>query len=58
MNMLSLAKWIMSMYMPLVAKMVEDSSSLMAPRVYFELLCDVNLVITLSCLLPMLETMH
>jgi len=58
MTMFSLAKWVMSMYMPLVAKMVEDSPSLMAPRVYFELLCDVNLLITLSCLLPMLETIH
>jgi hypothetical protein len=38
------------MYMPLVAKM--------ASRVYFELLCNVNLLITLSCLLPILETIH
>jgi len=58
MNMFSLAKRVMSMYMPLIAKMVENSPSLMAPKVYFELLCDVNLLITLSCLLPMLETIH
>jgi hypothetical protein len=58
MNMFSLAKRVMSMYMPLVAKMVENSPSLMAPKVYFELLCDVNLLITLFCLLLMLETIH
>jgi len=46
------------MYMPLVAKMVEDNPSLMVAKVNFELLCDVNLLISLSCLLPMLETIH
>jgi hypothetical protein len=44
--------------MPLVAKMVEDNPSLMVAKDNFELLCDVNLLISLSCLLPMLETIH
>jgi hypothetical protein len=52
-SMLSTTKWVMSMYMPLVAKMAENNPSLMAARVNFELLCDVNLLISLSCLLPM-----
>jgi len=52
-NMLSTKKWVMSMYMPLVTKMVENNPSLMATRVNFELLCDVKLLISLSCLLPM-----
>jgi hypothetical protein len=57
-NMLSLTKWVLLMYMPLVAKMTEDSPSLMAAPVNFKLLCDVNLIISLSCLMPILETVH
>jgi hypothetical protein len=44
--------------MPLVAKMAKDSPSFMVARVNFELLCNVNLLISLSYLLPMLETIH
>jgi hypothetical protein len=56
--MLNLAKRALSMYIPLVANMAKDSSSLMATQVNFELLCDVNLLISLSYLMPMLETIH
>jgi len=52
-SMFSTTKWVMSMYMPLVAKMAENNPSFMAARVNFDLLCDVNLLISLSCLLPM-----
>jgi hypothetical protein len=38
--------------------MVEDSPSIMFAKVNFELLYDVNLIIFLSCLLPMLEIVH
>ncbi len=38
--------------------MVKDSPSIMPTKVNFELLCDINLLIFLSCLLPMLETIH
>jgi hypothetical protein len=38
--------------------MDEDNPSLMATKVNFELLCDVDLPISLSWLLPMLETIH
>jgi hypothetical protein len=44
--------------MPFVAKMVEDIPSIMIAKQNFELFCDVNLLISLSYLLPMLETIH
>jgi hypothetical protein len=46
------------MYMPFVAKMAEDNPFIMIANANFELLCDVNFFISLSCLLPMLETIH
>jgi hypothetical protein len=57
-NMISPTKWVMSMYMPLLAKMVEDNSSLLITKVNSGFLCNVNLLIFLYCLLPMLETIH
>jgi hypothetical protein len=57
-NMFSLAKRTLSMYMPLVAKMVKDSPSLMATWVNFEFCCDVNLFVSLFSLMPMLEIIH
>jgi hypothetical protein len=44
--------------MPLLAKMVKDTPSIMFAKMNFELLCDINLFISLSSLLPMLETIH
>jgi hypothetical protein len=44
--------------MSLLAKMVEYSPSIMSIKVNFEVFCDVNLFIYLSCLLPMLEIVH
>jgi hypothetical protein len=38
--------------------MAKDNASLMVVRVNFELFCDVNLFISFSCMLPMLETIH
>jgi hypothetical protein len=51
----SLTKQVMSMYMPLIAKMAKDNAFFMVAKVNFELFCDVNLFISLSC---MLETVH
>jgi hypothetical protein len=48
----------MVMYMPLLAKMAEATLSIMFTKVNFELLCDLNLFIFLSYLLPMLETIQ
>jgi len=57
-SMFNTTKWVMSMYMPLVAKMVEDNTISHDCQGYFDLFCDVNLLISLSCLLPMLETIY
>jgi hypothetical protein len=56
--MFNLAKKVMAMYMPLLAKMANDTLSIMFAKVNFELLCDLNLFISLSYLLPMLETIQ
>jgi len=56
--MLSRTKWALSMYMPLITKMVENNPFFMVARVNFELFCDVNLLISLFCLMPMLEVVH
>jgi len=57
-SVLSLAKWTLSMYMPLVAKMAEDSPALMVAWVNFKFCCDVNLLISFFSLMPMLEIVH
>jgi len=54
----NLTKRVMFMYMPFVAKMVEDIPFIMIVKHNFELFYDVNLLISLSFLLPMLETIH
>jgi hypothetical protein len=51
-------KRVMAMNMPLLAKMAKDNPSIMFAKVNFELLCDVNLLIFLCCLLPTLEIIH
>ncbi len=56
--MLNLAKCTLSMYMPLITKMVEDNPLLMVAQVNFELFGNVNLLISLFCLMPMLEVVH
>jgi hypothetical protein len=57
-NMLSPTKRALSMYMPLIANMAKDIPSLMVAQVNFKFFCDVNLLISFSCLMPMLETIH
>jgi hypothetical protein len=52
-NMISLSKRVMAMYMPLLARMAENSPSIIFAKLNFELFCDVNLFIFLSCFLPM-----
>jgi len=56
--MFNLTKRVMAMYMPLLAKMVEDTLSIMFVKVNFEFFCDLNLFISLSYLLPMFETIE
>jgi hypothetical protein len=57
-NMFGPTKKVMAMYMPLLANMAKDNPSIMSTKVNFELLCDINLLIFFSCLLPMLEIVH
>ncbi len=57
-SMLNPTKRVMAMYMPLLAKMVKERPSIMSTKVNFELICDVNYLISLSCLLPRLEIVH
>jgi hypothetical protein len=44
--------------MPLVAKMAKNSPSLTIAWVNLKFQCDVNLFISLSSLMPMLEIVH
>jgi len=53
-SMFILTKRVMAMYMPLLAKMAKDNPSIMFTTMNFELLCDINLLISLFCLLSML----
>jgi len=57
-SMLNPTKKVMAVYMPLLAKIAKDNPSIMSTKVNFELLCDVNLLIFLCCLLPMLEIIY
>ncbi len=52
------SKRVMSMYIPLLAKIAENGPFILIAKINYELLCDVNLLIFLACLLPMLETIH
>jgi hypothetical protein len=56
--MLSRTKWVVSMYMPLITKMVEDNPFFMVAWVNFKFFYDVNLFISFFCLMPMLEVVH
>jgi hypothetical protein len=57
-SMLSPTKRVMPMYMPLLANMAKNNSSIMPTKVNFEFLCDINIFIYFSCLLPILEIVH
>jgi hypothetical protein len=51
-------KRVMVVYMPLLAKMVKDIPSITFAKMNFELICDINLLIFISSLLPVLEIVH
>jgi hypothetical protein len=44
-------------YKTLVVKMSDDATSNVATNINYELLCDVEIVMALKCVLLMLETM-
>jgi hypothetical protein len=57
-NIFNLTKRVMAMYMPLLVKMAKDILSIMSAKVNFEFLCDLNLFISLSYLLPIWPLIH
>jgi hypothetical protein len=46
------------LYNPIVPKTAENHPSFMVAIISFDLLCDVNLLIFFSSLLPMLQTIY
>jgi len=56
-NMLSPTK-VLSKYMPLMTKMVKSCEKVTLVQTNFELLCDISILISLTCLLPMCEIAH
>jgi hypothetical protein len=44
--------------MPLITKMVEDNPFFMVVQVNFKFFCDGNLLVSLFCLMLMLEVVH
>jgi hypothetical protein len=53
--MLSPSKRVFSEYKALVVKMVEDSVIIDTSKTNYELLCDLETLLGLSCITPMLE---
>ncbi len=56
-SMLAPSKWMFEEYKTLVVKMSDDATSNVATNINYELLCDVEIVMALKCVLLMLETM-
>ncbi len=55
--MLALSKQMVEKYKPLVVKMSDDAISNVAINTNYELLCDLETIMGLTCVLPMLEAM-
>jgi hypothetical protein len=53
--MLSLSKKILSEYKTLVIKMVEDNVTLDIGKTNYEVMCDLEMLLGLSCIIPLLE---
>ena len=49
---------VMNKYKTLVVKMMEDQNNVESPQTRFHHLIDVQIVVSLSCLVPMLKCMH
>ncbi len=48
----------MAKYKTLIVKMSQDSVSIAQARFNLNLLCDLHMLLGLSCLLPLLEIVH
>lgn len=56
--MLSPSKWVLNKYKPLIVKMVKVNSTINITKPNYELLCDVETFLGLTCVLPLLEAMQ
>jgi hypothetical protein len=56
--MLEPLKQVMAKYKTLIVKMSQDNVSITQTRFNLDLLCDLHMLLGLSCLLPLLEVMH
>ena len=57
-SMMSPAIRVMNEYRTLVVKMMEDQQDVESAKISFQHLIDVQIVISLSCLIPMLKCLH
>jgi hypothetical protein len=48
----------MNEYRTLVVKMMEDQDEVETAKTSFQHLIDIKIVVSLSCLIPMLKTLH
>jgi hypothetical protein len=56
--MLSHAKKVFAKYKSLVVKMNDDLAMIEIARPTFEFLCDVEVVLSFMCIMPMLEVVY
>jgi hypothetical protein len=49
------SKRVLSEYKTLVIKMVEDNVTLDIGKINYELLCDLEMLLGFSCIIPLLE---
>jgi hypothetical protein len=56
--MLSLLKWLLAKYKSLIVKMYMDAPKSKPTLDTLDLLCDLELILGLPCILPMLEVVH
>ena len=49
---------VMNEYRTMVVKMIEDQDDMESAKTKFQHLIDVQIVISLSCLVPMLKYLH
>ncbi len=54
-SMLSPSKRVLSEYKALVVKMVEDNVIVDTTKINYELMCDLETLLGLSCIIPLLE---
>ncbi len=53
--MLSPSKRVLSEYKALVVKMVEDNVIVDTTKINYELMCDLETLLSFSCIIPLLE---